>query len=261
MTKKIVLIVVGAVVLLCGLGAVIPGAFLTAVTGGDNAITTGYHQLSSPTPALVSPTETISSDTKVPTSGFGATKLTVSARDANQPLFLGVARADDLEAYLDGIAHDEIKDINERPFRVDVQRQDGFPFAEPPEDESFWIASATGTDPKLEWNVTEGDYRVVMMNADGTPGPSAEARFGVQVEGLRGLGIGIIVAGALATLLGLGLLLWGILTPSRPRVGPPAPAGPSPYGPSSGPPSSGPPSSGPPPSAPPPSGPPPHSQP
>jgi hypothetical protein len=239
MTKKIVLIVVGAVVLLCGLGAVVPGVFLTVVTGGDNAITTGYHQLSSATPALVSPTETIRSDTRVPTSGLGAAKLTVSARDANQTLFLGVARADDLEAYLDGIAHDEIKDINERPFRVDVQRQDGFPFAEPPEDESFWVASATGTDPKLEWNVTEGDYRVVMMNADGSPGPSAEARFGVQVEGLRGIGIGVIVAGILASLAGLGLLLWGILTPSRPRVGPPATAGPTPYG--TAPPSSQPP--------------------
>jgi hypothetical protein len=227
MTKKIVLIVIGAVVLLCGLGAVVPGVLLTAVTGGDNAITTGYHQLSSATPALVSPAETISSGTRVPTSGFGSTTLTIAARDSNQPIFLGVARAGDVEAYLDGIAHDEITDIDERPFRVDMQRKDGFPFAEPPEGESIWVASASGTDPKLEWEVAEGDYRVVMMNADGSPGTSAEARFGVQVEGLRGLGIGIIVAGVLATLLGLGLLLWGILTRSTPR--PVAPAGPTPY--------------------------------
>jgi hypothetical protein len=229
MTKKIVLIVIGAVVLLCGLGAVVPGALLTAVTGSDNAITTGYHQLSSATPALVSPTETISSDTRMPTSGFGTTTLTIAARDSNQPLFLGVARADDLKAYLDGIAYDEITDIDDRPFRVDLRRQDGFPFAQPPEAESFWVASASGTDPKLEWEVTDGDYRVVMMNADGSPGTSAETRFGVQVEGLRGLGIGILVAGSLVALAGLGLLLWGILTPSRPR--PVAPAGPTPYQP------------------------------
>jgi hypothetical protein len=217
MAKKIVLIVVGAVLLLCGLGALVPGALLTRLTGHDGAIDTGYHTIGSPTPALVSPTEKVN-PTDLPTSGPGATTLTVSARGSDQPVFLGVARAADVDAYLDGVAYDEVRDVQLRPYRVETARHSGDPFADPPGAESFWLASATGTTPTLDWKVQSGDYRLVLMNADGSPGAAADTQVGLKINGLRGLGVGVLAGGAVAALAGLGLLLWGIATPGRPAA-------------------------------------------
>lgn len=214
MAKKIVLIVLGAVLMVCGLGALLPGALLTRLTSHGGAIDTGYHTIGSPTPALVSPTEKINSG-DLPTSGPGAATLTVNARDTDQPVFLGVARTADLDAYLDGVAYDEVRDLRLRPYRVETTRHTGIPFADPPGLQSFWLASATGSSPTLEWKVQGDDYRVVLMNADGSPGAAANTQIGVKVSGLRGLGIGVLLGGALAALAGLGLLIWGLVTPAR----------------------------------------------
>jgi hypothetical protein len=220
MAKKIVLIVVGAMLLLCGLGALVPGALLTRLTSHGGAIDTGYHTIGSPTPALVSPTEKVSS-ADLPTSGLGATTLIVSARDSDQPVFLGVARAADVDAYLDGVAYDEVRDLRLRPYRLETTRHRGVAFAEPPGTQSFWLATATGTSPTLDWKVQSGDYRVVLMNADGSPGAAANTQVGIKVNGLRGLGVGVLLGGAVAALAGVGLLLWGIKTPARPAAQPP----------------------------------------
>jgi hypothetical protein len=218
MAKKIILIVLGAVFILCGLGAAIPAAFLTGIAGNDGRISSGYETLGSSTPALVSETEHVSAGGDVPTSGFGATTVTVSARNADEPIFLGVARSSDVERFLEGVAYDEVRDLDIRPLRVTTTRHDGASSAPPPEEESFWLASATGDNPTLEWQVEEsGTYRLVMMNVDGSAGTSAELQLGVEIEGLRGLGVGAIVAGVLSFLIGLALLIWGIRTKVPPR--------------------------------------------
>jgi hypothetical protein len=258
MAKKIILIVLGAIFILCGLGAAIPATFLIGLGGNDGGITSGYETLGSSTPALVSETEHVSSGGNVPTSGLGATTITLKARNADEPIFLGVARANDVERFLDGVAYDEVRDLDIRPLRVTTTRHDGASSAPPPEDEDFWLASATGDSPTLEWLVEEsGTYRLVMMNADGSAGPSAELQLGVEIEGLRGLGIGAIVAGALSFLIGLALLIWGIRTrvPPRPAAATGYPGGtpsgyPPPQYPSTPPPPQypGPPPPGPPPS-------------
>jgi hypothetical protein len=214
MAKKVILLVLGGVLMLCGLGAVVPGAVLTRLTGGDGTIDTGYHAIGSATPALVSPTEKIN-ESDLPTSGPGAATITVTARNADQPVFLGVGPAAAVDDFLAGVAYDEVREFQARPYQVRTSRHSGGAFADPPGEESFWLASATGTNPTLDWKVRNGDYRLVLMNADGSPGAAADAQIGVQVSGLHGLGIGVMIAGAVATLAGLGLVLWGIATPSH----------------------------------------------
>ena len=54
------------------------------------------------------------------------------------------------------------------------------------------------------------------MNDDGSPGVDADTKFGIKVGGLRGVGIGTLIFGIVIALVGLGLLIWGIRTPSRP---------------------------------------------
>ncbi len=262
MAKKIILIILGAVLMLCGLGVAVPAAFLSAIVGSDGRITSDYETLGSSTPALVSETEHVSRGTNVPDSGFGAATVVLSARNADEPIFLGVGRSADVERYLDDVAYDEVRDLNIRPLRVTTTRHDGSSSAPPPQSESFWLASATGENPTLEWQVERsGQYRLVMMNVDGSAGTSAELQLGVQIEGLRGIGVGAIVVGVLSFLIGLGLLIWGIRTRTAPRPvgGPTYPGAPPPNypgGPYPGPPPgpTGPPPgpTGPPPGPPPP---------
>lgn len=218
MAKKIILIVLGVVLMLCGLGVAIPGTVLAALAGSDGRISSDYETISTNTPALVSEPADVATGTNLPTSGFGSTTITFAARDADQPLFLGVARAADVEEYLDGVAFDEVREFDMSPFRLSTTRRDGASSASPPEDETFWLASTTGDNPRLEWQVEEsGNYRIVMMNADGSAGTSAEVQLGIEIEGLGAIGIGAIIVGVVSFLIGLALLIWGIRTKAPPR--------------------------------------------
>jgi hypothetical protein len=136
---------------------------------------------------------------------------------------------------LRGVEYDEVRDFDISPYRLDTVRRDGFPVAEAPSSETFWTASAQGTNPTLEWQVEDGDYRVVMMNLDGSPGVQADAQFGITVNGLFGIGIGALLFGAVLAVAGLALLIWGIRTRAAPAPGTAA-GGPPPTAPVGGPP-------------------------
>jgi hypothetical protein len=217
MAKKTVLIVLGAVLLLCGLGCAVPGALLAAVTGTDNTLSSGFHPVGTSTPALVSETARISDAAPVDGSALGDTALRITAR-SDDTIFIGVADATLVDQYLSGVAYEEVRDLELSPYRVETVRHDGRSEADPPVDEVFWVASATGNAPTLEWPVTDGDYRIVIMNADGSPAVGAEAQFGVQVKGLFGVGLGVLIVAVLVGVVGLVLLIVGIRTRTRPHA-------------------------------------------
>ena len=70
----------------------------------------------------------------------------------------------------------------------------------------FWVASAEGSGPQaLTWDVQDGSWQVVVMNADGSSNVDTTLSIGAEVPHLLGIGIGALVAGGLA--LGLAVLL------------------------------------------------------
>ena len=83
--------------------------------------------------------------------------------------------------------------------------------ATPPGRERFWSASARGTgDQTLEWDLRDGDWSVVVMNADGSPGVDVELDAGAKVPwleeiGWTALGGGALIAAGAALLLVAGL--------------------------------------------------------
>jgi hypothetical protein len=221
MARKTVLIVIGAILALCGLGCVVPGAVIAAVAGTDNTIASDYHAVGTATPALISETARISDATPGGGTVTGAT-LRITGR-SDQEIFLGVARTSDVDRYLDGVAIEQVQDFELTPYRIDTLRRDGRLRAEPPVEQDFWVASASGRSPTLVWPVEEGDYRIVIMNADGSPGVFGEAQFGLQIRGLFGIGIGWIIAALLVAAVGILLLILGIRhkTPTHPTVAAP----------------------------------------
>lgn len=57
----------------------------------------------------------------------------------------------------------------------------------------------------MDWDVREGSWMAVLMNADGSAPVWADVSVGARVDFLLGIGIGITVGGAV--LLGVGILL------------------------------------------------------
>lgn len=221
MSKKVLLIVFGVIAILCSCVGLLPGAGIAAINGRD--LNTGYSSLSTQTAGLVSTTAGVET---AGTRGFGDrgnATITISARSTGKPLFIGVAPAARVDDFLKGVDYDEVNDLNfaNSGFTVKTTHHTGTRPADPPADESFWTVSAVGTTPSVRWKVTSGDYRIVLMNADGTPVVTTETQFGLRLDGLLGLGIGLIIGGVIVLAGGIVLLVWGIRTRSRPPVEPP----------------------------------------
>jgi len=130
-----------------------------------------------------------------PTWLAGKVRLDTSSA---KPLFVGIAPKRTVDAYLARIDHAEATDLGFDPFKVTYEHHGGSAVPRPPAREPFWTASAVGTT-HLTWALQSGDWSVVVMNADGSPGVSATVAAGVKIPALLWIGIG-------SALLGLSLL-------------------------------------------------------
>lgn len=125
-------------------------------------------------------------------------RLQATSSSGDRPLFIGIARESEVDAYLAGFAHDEIDDLND-DLAARFRNRDGALDIGPPTEEAFWAASASGSGTQqILWEATEGHWAVVMMNADGSPGLGVDADVGVKAG---------FVGPLVAAMLGIGLLL------------------------------------------------------
>ena len=67
------------------------------------------------------------------------------------------------------------------------------------------LSNGTG-ERSIDWEVDDGDYSVVVMNADGSLGVDADISAGADIPFLDELGWSAIGSGAFALLLGIGLI-------------------------------------------------------
>ena len=136
-------------------------------------------------------------------------RLTVDPQ-TDAPVFVGIGPEDDVARYLDGVAHAEVTDIDHDPFRVTYDFVEGGTPADPPDEEDFWVARATGQgNQTLEWELESGRWAVVAMNADGSAGVSLDASVGVKADWVLPAGIGLLVAASLFAIGGAVLLVVG----------------------------------------------------
>src|SRR6266496_792702 len=189
MVKKVVVIVIAALLLLGGGVAAIGGGVLMALFGTDSTVTSGVHRVSTPTSALVTALDDIKD-----TNGFGSTvdrpTLRVSIPNADHPVFIGIGRAADVDRYLAGAAVDKVTDLDVDPFRLKTVRQDGTAQPASPEAQTFWIARASGPSAALNWKISDGSYRLVLMNVDASPGVAVDGRFALTVAHVSAIGVG-----------------------------------------------------------------------
>jgi hypothetical protein len=75
-----------------------------------------------------------------------------------------------------------------------------------PGDQSFWVASADGSGTQaLTWDARDGNWQVVVMNADGSRNVDASLAIGAELPNLLWMGIAALAVGGLV--LGIAVLL------------------------------------------------------
>ena len=138
--------------------------------------------------------------------------------EGSDALFMGIAPADAVVGYLDGVAHDAITEWDSTQDDITgvvYTRNEGTTDPGAPGTKDFWVASVSGSgEQALDWTIESGEWALVIMNADGSPGVSADVQFGVaRLSALLPIGLVSLVVGLVA-LVGGGRLVTSV--PSRP---------------------------------------------
>ena len=226
---RVILIVLGSIVALLGLGLAAGGGFLlwadrTEREGGY--LTTPTERFATSTYALTR--ERLEVDAGGPNWIWNDNwlgKIRIRAEGASaKPLFVGIGPDPAVAGYLGRVAHADVEDINLDPFRVEYRPIAGGAPRRAPTAQNFWAASAAGQGRQTAtWKVREGDWSVVLMNADGSRGVAADVDLGAKLSFLLWLAIGLLVGGAL--ILGGSVALIILAARKRPPpAAPPAPA-------------------------------------
>ena len=198
---------IGAVLATAGTVVALSGAGVLAFTGSDGAISSGEHELSTPTSALVSEVATIDGAKEI-ASVLGRPEATLSASssDDGKKVFVGVGRTADVDRYLRGVSIDRVTDLDVKPYDLRTERQGGGATATPPADERFWVAQSSGADAELDWKIRDGSYRVVLMNADGSSGVATDGSLELDVPYLTSIALAALLGGFAALAAGIALM-------------------------------------------------------
>ena len=222
---RIALVVTGAITALLATALVFGGGLALygeVEKNDDGYLTSDTHRFSADTRALA--TENLDADFGddgwvVQPGDLGKVRLEAESRDG-KPLFVGIARTSDVERYLDGVPHTTVDDVQAGPFEsfdADYTRHAGQGHPVSPEHADIWAASNHGAGTQtVDWEIEDGDWSVVVMNADGSLGVDADISAGANIPFLNELGWTALGSGSFALIVGIALLVGGIRRPSGP---------------------------------------------
>jgi hypothetical protein len=174
------------------------------VTIGTTKLTTGTYAFQSPLHG--DGPRWLYGETVWGTARFRATSQTT------HPLFIGIARTDDVARYLNGTGYATIQHL----VTGDVTTHEGdAPFMAPTRA-SIWAASTQGNGQQtLRWKPRNGDWSIVLMNVDASPGVALRGDLGAQAPFLPWVGGGFLIIAALFGCIGVGLLVRGSRVPQK----------------------------------------------
>jgi hypothetical protein len=202
---RIASVLAGVVLALCSLGLLAAGGYmLSAATSHGGWLDLGHATYATDSYAVVTDSE----DWGTATYAVGAVdkvRISVTPSDATTRVFVGLARPDDVERYLNGVAY--VTAHGAPGSSVTYTRHDGQAPAITPARAVPWTVQATGTGTQtLEFDaqVQHGDQVAVVMNADGSRSVRGNAESAVTQPSLTWIAGGLL-AGAVA--LGAGAVL------------------------------------------------------
>ena len=226
---RIIAIVIGSVLALVGLGMLLFGAFALVIDqtqrDNDGYLTSGHEQFTTAGVALTS------DNIELYDLGdfLGKVLIRGTSGNATKPLFVGIGPTNQVNAYLANVPYSTVTDFSNGNSQVTnhapATSRPQLPGQ--PGQQTFWAAQVTGAGTQtLTWEVQDGSWTAVAMNANGSPNVTVNAQLGVEVPALTGIAIGFLVAG-LVILIGAAFL---IIIPIRRAVRKPAVAAGTPGG-------------------------------
>jgi hypothetical protein len=196
---RVALIVVGVVAGIVAFGLLVGGCALVAVDqtqrDDDGFLMSPDEDFRTSTYAVVSESADLDTDgAEWALDAFLGT-VRIRSESGQREVFVGIAPAADVDAYLAGVEHDVVTALRDEPR---YSRTEGGAPPRPPGEETFWASSESGTgEMTVDWEPEDGEWRVVLMNADGSRGVSSELSIGAEIDSLLWIGIGLLVGGAL----------------------------------------------------------------
>jgi hypothetical protein len=144
----------------------------------------------------------------------GEVQIRVTATTPGQPVFVAIGPASDVSRYLAGVSYTSVTALGDH----DVTQHPGSMAPAPPAAALDWAARAQGKGTQtLRWTVRSGDWMVVVMNPDGSPGPAVRAEAGVSSPVLAALAGEFLAGGIAAGLIGAALVVIPIRLAARRR--------------------------------------------
>ncbi|MDQ4137970.1 MAG: DUF4389 domain-containing protein [Actinomycetota bacterium] len=217
----------GAILLALGIllsfagGAVLTGGILASAANqlrdDEGYFNAPAETFATDTYALTSPSiGRLTVDREVRNLPFDVATLRLRATAGDTDVFLGVAPQADIERFLGDVERTEIREVRYFPFEVEYRDLPGEPPTGLPQEQGFWEASASGSGTQtLEWTITPGEWGIVVMNADGSPGVTVGLQAGVRSDLFSPAATTLLVLGGLLLLLGIPLLIFGAVTLGR----------------------------------------------
>ena len=239
---RVVGIIIGALIALCGIGPTLVGIGLVGYVKDGTGLEIPIKGFTAPAQAVAIVS---------PTIGFQAGDLPSEVRDSSVtlhitpppgdgPLFIGLGPAADINRYLRraSIAHIEQTD---QPANSDGSAtapnpqdtlQNGVDVrlllepgprtkVPPPASRTFWTHTVTNQSGELKLTIPDfqgTDARVVVMRADGKPGIAANASMRFRIPLLVTIGWITLIVGLVSIAIGVGLILLLALLKKKPPV-------------------------------------------
>ena len=224
MKLKAIGIGVGVMLALGGLIVGGSGIAVLATIGTDGKVSSGEQSFDTSGAALVTSAADLRRPEKV-SDIVGDPRVQLDVRSA-KPVFVGVGPAADVERYLKGAPVDEVSDFEINPFKMKHDPRAGSRQLTPPGKQSFWVSQDSGaTSAGLDWKAKSGEYRLVVMNADGSRGVQTHGDASVTIPNTAAIAWSLVGGGLLLLLAG-GAAIASARADARPADAP-APAGPA----------------------------------
>ncbi|MFC2034641.1 DUF4870 domain-containing protein [Chloroflexota bacterium] len=218
---KIMLLVFGVIGILISIGLLVGGGVLlwadNTIENSEGFYTTRTIQIEKDSYAVVTGPADVDIDAGWDW-GWGwdlgdlATfKVEGSNNDHSSQIFIGVAKESDIDAYLSGVEYDEMTKLHISPYSVDYKNHPGNTMPEDPTLQTFWTESTYGVGTQaLEWELAPGSHSLVLMNDSGSAGIDMNIVLGAKVPLLFGVGVGILVGGAVVLLISVLMIYFSV---------------------------------------------------
>ena len=209
---SLIMLIFGTILSLLGFSLALAGATAAVVNaqGDDGYLTSPTRSFSVQSYALTSPRMGPIDLQGVP-ADFGSLRLRAVSTSAAD-VFIGVAPQADVDRYLAGVNHTELRNPSVSSSRAVYRDIPGSGVPEAPGDQDFWVSAAEGPGTQeIDWDLTSGKWAVVVMNADASPGVSVALQAGVRLGFLGPLAVGLLLFGLLILLIGVVLTVLGAI--------------------------------------------------